>query len=347
MGRKPTKQGAVPRLRARTQKSGRVCYYYDHGGKPRKESPLGSDYGLAIQKWAEIEHANKVPPQAVLTFRWVAAQYMHAAENGLLPRDKATRTLADNRREVLKLLDFFDDPPGPLDAIKPVNVRQYLTWRTAGGKAQVRAKREKALLSVIWNFARDRGYTEKSNPCAGIKGKKEVGRKVYVEQEQYEAIWGHADDTLRDAMDLAYLTGQRPADVLRMAETDLRDGSLAVRQGKTGERLRIAVSAELQAVIDRCKGRKAGFKVHSTRLVVNRYGRPIGTHAISVRFKAACDKAKVVGIQFRDLRAKAGTDKAESTGDARQAQKQLGHSSVVTTEGYLRNRRGAKVTPTR
>lgn len=52
-------------------------------------------------------------------------------------------------------------------------------------------------------------------------------------------------------------------------------------------------------------------------------------------------------FQFRDLRAKAGTDKADSAKDIREAQAQLGHSSVITTEVYLREKRGSKATPTR
>src|SRR6266581_9290139 len=52
----------------------------------------------------------------------------------------------------------------------------------------------------------------------------------------------------------------------------------------------------------------------------------------------------VRGFQFRDLRAKPGTDKADST-DLREAQQQLGHKSVKTTEIYLRARAGEKVTP--
>ena len=51
-------------------------------------------------------------------------------------------------------------------------------------------------------------------------------------------------------------------------------------------------------------------------------------------------------FQFRDLRAKAATDKADAQ-DMRQAQRQLGHASVVMTEAYVRARRGDKVTPTR
>ncbi len=51
-------------------------------------------------------------------------------------------------------------------------------------------------------------------------------------------------------------------------------------------------------------------------------------------------------FQFRDLRAKAGTDKADAS-DLGGAQQQLGHKSVKTTEIYLRARAGEKVTPTK
>ena len=41
---------------------------------------------------------------------------------------------------------------------------------------------------------------------------------------------------------LAALTGQRPGDVRRMSEEDLRDGVLHVRQGKVAAKLRIEVT---------------------------------------------------------------------------------------------------------
>ncbi|WP_065470294.1 tyrosine-type recombinase/integrase [Xanthomonas bromi] len=62
----------------------------------------------------------------------------------------------------------------------------------------------------------------------------------------------------------------------------------------------------------------------------------------TTRKAAGVDKGD---FQFRGLRAKAGTDKADSAGDIRQAQ--LGHASVTTTEIYVRKRKGAKATPTR
>ncbi|KRG47391.1 integrase [Stenotrophomonas panacihumi] len=341
MGRKPTKPGAIPHLRARVRR-GKTWYYYDHGGTPRREEPLGCDYGLAIQRWAVLEGTASAPAAARVMFDWVCDRYMADVASR-----KASRTFADNQREVAKLREFFCDPPAPLEAIQPVSVRQYMTWRTKGGTGHVRANREKALLSHIWNFARDRGYTALPNPCAGIKGFKETGRDVYIDDSQYEAVWEQADICLRDAMDLAYLTGQRPADVLGLSEMDVRDGAVHVAQGKTGKRLRVEVVGELAQLLERVRARKRGYKVHSTRLVVNEGGRPIGVNAMSRRWVKACAAAKVEGIQFRDLRAKAGTDKADAAGDIRQAQRQLGHGSVVMTEHYVRNRRGDKVTPTR
>lgn len=67
------------------------------------------------------------------------------------------------------------------------------------------------------------------------------------------------------------------------------------------------------------------------------------------RFDKAREAAKIpkAYFQFRDLRAKAGTDKAESSGDILKARDQLGHTTVVMTEQYIRDRKGKKITPPR
>ncbi|MDR7050807.1 integrase [Duganella sp. 3397] len=44
---------------------------------------------------------------------------------------------------------------------------------------------------------------------------------------------------LHDAMDLNYLTGQRPADVIKMGKEHVRGDELMVTQGKRGQKLRI------------------------------------------------------------------------------------------------------------
>jgi integrase len=143
-------------------------------------------------------------------------------------------------------------------------------------------------------------------------------------------------------MDLVYLSGQRPADVLKMRLADIRDGFLWLTQGKTRTKLRMAIAGELAALFDRMQGR--AYKVTSLTLIRNETGQPLSYHALWNRFEEARKRAAnsldacrrggaaaaIRGFQFRDLRAKAGTDKADSTG-LRGAQQQLGHRSVKTT----------------
>ncbi|WP_349631974.1 tyrosine-type recombinase/integrase [Burkholderia glumae] len=156
-----------------------------------------------------------------------------------------------------------------------------------------------------------------------------------------------SDIPLREAMDLAYLTGQRPADVLKMDERDVRDGVVAVRQNKTGVRLRIEIVGQLATLLDQLASRKITHNPRSTRLIVDERGRPLGQAALRFRFDRARDAAGIgkQEFQFRDLRAKAGTDK-EAISDLREAQSLLGHGSVAMTEHYIRNR-GVQVKPTK
>ncbi|NUU39448.1 tyrosine-type recombinase/integrase [Pseudomonas sp. C2B4] len=154
---------------------------------------------------------------------------------------------------------------------------------------------------------------------------------------------------LRDALDLFYLTAQRIADTLKMDERDIRDGQLSVRQGKTSMKRRIEIVGELKVVIDRIMARKSGYKIRATRLVVMENGQPMTTSMLRKRFDDAREAAGIpkADFQMRDLRAKAATDKEESTGNIREAMDQLGHTTVVMTEHYIRNRKGKKVTSTK
>ncbi|WP_246542205.1 hypothetical protein [Collimonas antrihumi] len=49
-----------------------------------------------------------------------------------------------------------------------------------------------------------------------MKKFKEAGRNIYIEDDIYKMLWKAAELPLRDALDIAYLTGQRPADVRKL-----------------------------------------------------------------------------------------------------------------------------------
>lgn len=375
MGRKPSRHLNLPcGMRARTQRSGVIYYYYDTGKKPRHEIPLGKDYVEAVKKWAELEADQGSPHDSMITFKYASDRYL----SEVVPT-KAPRTQSDNIKELIKLNEFFNNPPAPLSEIKPIHIRQYLDWRSAeskkrmvilnservingksplkisGSEGQVRANREKALFSHVWNKAREWGLTDKPNPCLGIKGFRERGRDNYIDDTVFKAVWDTADAPLRDAMDVAYLIGQRPADVLKISRADIRDGELWITQNKTQKKLRVSIEGELSKVIDRIKSRK--YKVTSISLIVNEQGEKLTYGSLRTRFERARDIAAtqthdknlsklILSFQFRDIRAKAGTD-MEASGGMGQAKDLLGHADESMTRRYVRYRTGKLVSPTR
>lgn len=347
MGRRPTKHlNLPPRLRVRTRRE-TDYYYYDTGGKPRKEIPLGSDYVLAIKKWAELEQGDRYKEVAlVATFPMLWERYAM----DVLPTLKHG-TIRTHKSDIKHLLGFFGDPPAPLEKIKPMHIRQFLDWLKDKPTTANRCKR---LFSTLWNHARGWGWTDIENPCAGITGHTTGKREVYISDAVFKAVWQSASAPIRDAMDLAYLTGQRPADILKMSETDIQDATLPVHQGKTGARVRIRIEGELAALLDRIRARKRGYKVWTTFLLVQENGKPLTTMTLRNGFVSARDAAaernadiaeSIKAFWFYDLRAKAADDKADSEGEG-EAQKLLGHTDGRTTsKHYLR--RGKIVSPTK
>ena len=141
-------------------------------------------------------------------------------------------------------------------------------------------------------------------------------------------------------MDLALLTGQRPADVLKLKKTDIRDGALWIIQNKTGKRLGLEITGELAAFIARINERPR--QAISAYLIQDENGQPLSSFALRSRFDKARTLAKV-DFQFRDIRAKAATD----TGDLAHSQKLLAHRNRDMTEHYVRARMGERVKPLR
>jgi integrase len=158
---------------------------------------------------------------------------------------------------------------------------------------------------------------------------------------------------MREAMELAYLIGQRPCDLRDINESDIREGFIQVQQDKTRAKLRVEISGELKALIDRILARKARIPcVCHSALICKENGEKLTQHSMRYRFdkarmlaveaaKTQEEASKLRSIQFRDLRAKAASD----VENLHRAQRLLGHASQATTEHSVRKRRGDKTMP--
>lgn len=329
MGRHPTvNKNLPPRMRAR-RRGDATYYFFDAGGKPRKEIPLGKDYVLAVQQWAKL---NTAPAPIVLTISWLIGKYLVSTDYARL----ASGTQADYKFAIDQLMEHFGD--APINQVKSSHVTAYLDKRSA--ESRHRALREVSIFGMLYRYAQAHDWAT-TNPIAPVKREKLPGRKaVYIEDDILQAVYDAACQPLKDALDLAYLIGQRPGDVLALQETAIRDGVLSLRQTKTGEPIRLRVEGALKLVVDRILARKRTYPVRALALLVDEKGRPMTRHMLRGRFEKARTEVKgAENFQFRDLRAKAATDMREESGiDA--AQKLAGHRSVVMTEHYTRSRRG-------
>ena len=257
------------------------------------------------------------------------------------------------RSELKQLRPTFDS--APIDSIAPASIAGYRDARTA----KVRANREIALLSHVFNMAREWGLTERENPCQGVRKNKEVPRDYYANAVVWDAVYGMAGQELKEAMDLAYLTGQRPADVIIMRSDDTEGDYFMVTQGKTGQKLRILMRTEagensLGKLVREITERNVRHP--SKYLLINKYGKRMTKGMLRLRWDKAREKAqknaldqgdtmlaaKIGGFQFRDIRPKAASEIVD-IGDASLL---LGHTKQEITKRVYR-RIGATAKPSK
>lgn len=324
MGARRTKNRDLP---PRMRKKGN-CFYFDgfNAVGKRTDIKLGADYGAALAAWAQLYGA-KLPAAAIL-FATAADRY----KKECLPL-KAPATQKDNERELDQLLPVFGQC-----VLELITTRDLATYRDLR-KGKIRANRELALFSHIFNMSREWGYTDKENPCRGLRKNKEKGRDRYVTHDELEALCASADPVMARLLRLAYATGQRPADVIKMRWGDIRKGEksdvLMVVQNKTGAKVPIRITGSLLACIEECRK----VKVSSVYLIADERGQRPTANGLRRMFEAARAKAKV-DCQFRDIRAKSASDK-DSTDEAQQM---LGHTDAKTTKRYRRIK-GQEVDP--
>lgn len=323
MGRPRTKNKGLPPLmyvrRWKSRSGVKEAYYFGS-----KAIPLGTDLTAALRKWAELKGTKRAVDG---TFDSVADRYV----SDVLPaKPKATQD--DYNNSIGQLRKVFG--LHPIEQVKTKHLAQYRDKRSA----KVRANRELAVFSILWNHAREWGVTDLPNPVQGMKKNKEVPRSNLPTQAEYDAVYEKADYLLKDALDLAYLTAQRPGDVLKMSMADIHNGELLVKQGKTRKIVRIAIEGRLGEVIARAKERAKNAPVAHFALLQTETGRPLSKGMLRVRFDAA-RVAAGVSFQYRDLRPMGLTAQP----DLESARALAGHgTSAITNRVYRRAGERAK-----
>ncbi len=299
------------------------AFYFDHGGKPRRWEPLGSDEETAMRRYRillEQRNATGGTVDAMLRDHLLT-----------LPGKVKASTLKQYKAWRMHVGEMFGK-------FRPHELTQADVLRYLETCPRTSFRGEVSLLSsAYWTWMRQGKVT--FNPCAGVRTKrKPPKRDRLLEFGELDAV-GRASERIAVAVDLAFALGLRISDLcgLRWADFDTH-----VRTRKTGVRQAFERTEELDAILARCKSLQA--RVASPCVLCDARGQRYSRTKLTKLFAAAAKAAGVKDAQFRDIRAAAGTAKEAEEGE-RAAQKFLGHQDARTTAIYLRGRRVNQVRP--
>ena len=255
---------------------------------------------VVLERYAEAVEANPAGD----TLAALAAQYHACAHFRRLSKVTQEDYL---RAALLPLASIGHLRPA---TIKPAMIRMYMDKR--GVVSMYRANRELSWLMVVFGFGYERGMVP-VNPVIGVKKFPETRRRHYVTPEAYAAALERAQPPIRVAMELAYTTGLRQADVLGL-----------MKQSKTGREVLKEITPRVQAALDLAKTLPAPDSIQSWYVVHTR----AGTQYTRTGFNSSWQRLNA-GFTFHDLRRAGATDIEDG-----ERMNFTGHASQRMAESY-------------
>ena len=301
-------------------------YHYAWRGGPRLPGEPGS--AEFLKAFNDAHAARKRPPQGC--FFTLISEFKSSAEYfSLAPSTR--RAYVTYLREIE--VEFGDMP---LAALESPRVRgEFKRWRDGMAATPRKADYAWTTLARVLSFGKDRGRIS-SNPC-------ERGGRLYA-ANRADKIWTEADiarllaaatPQMALALTLALWTGQRQGDLLALPWSAYDGSHIRLRQSKTGQAVVVPVGRPLKALLDASK--KSG-----PMMLTNTRGLPWTSDGFRTSWRKLCEKAKIEGLTFHDLRGSAVTRLSLAKASPQEIAGVTGHSladvHVILNRHYLGER---------
>jgi integrase len=303
------------------------CVYHRHGAyyyvKEGKWIPLGEALPSALAKYAQL-----IEPRTGGCDELLDRMLERCRERIDAEKDSLSKATVDQYTIVWKKLKPILAEFTP-DMVEPHHVATILDHHRNTPNI---ANRMLTFLRMAFAHGLTWGMC-RTNPCYGVKRHKEHSRKRLISMAEYEAIKASGSTSLRAIMDIAYLTGQRIGDVLAIRLADITKDGIYFEQPKTGKRLMVTMTTELEQAIANAKALHSN--VRGLTLFHGRGGKPLSYYGVRSAFERAAEKAKIENVTLHDIRAMAATA-AKKQGLSATAL--MGHTTESTTVRYLRDR---------
>jgi integrase len=262
MGRKRQSRRDLPE---RVYQKHGAYYFVDMDNKWQK---IGKSVSEVYRWYADMVNDDR----QIFTMSQIMDRYI-----GEVLSEKAESTKVNAHRFISHLRGVFGDMQ-PQD-LKPADIYRYMDIRSKkSGKAT--ANLEKAALSNVFNAAIRWGLAEK-NPCNEVERITQKHRSHRMTDGEFQLLYENASPKIQCIMDIAYLTGLRKGDILKLKLSDIQNGELLVETEKTKKKLCFKVEGDLAAAIDKAK--KLRRLILSPYLFCTKEGSPITKSNFGVR----------------------------------------------------------------
>lgn len=303
-------KGLLPRMEARPWSDGKTITYRYHpiGGTPLN---LGTDRHKAIQKVLDLNRTGDD--------RGTVAELWRLYQESEDWKALGSRTRDDYEQCSKPLLKVFG--PARAALIRPADVNRYL--RVERKAAPVRANREAALLSNLFNLAVNRGDLD-ANPCKQVRRNKEQPRTEAPATEDLGALVEWLSKSTPQRRMIAHMAefaaygGARRVEFLRLTRHQIDRQRAVIRVQRAKQRGvvlwdEIAIGEQMESLLDRLDltGGEYVFR--------NRHGNPYTESGFKAMWskligKALEDKVIAKRFTFHDLRAYYATTHKATTG---------------------------------
>jgi integrase len=320
----------------RQTKQGKVRWYVDYfnsrGERIQhviKHAQNQEEAVIALLHEVQREYDMKYQPsrRKKISFKEFATLYL---EDYAKLRKKSWKT--DEYYLQANLIPYFGSRF--LSQISQSQVEKYQVKRLRDGVQVSTVNRELACMRKLFNKAIDWDYAME-NPVAKVEFFSEVGREkqrvLTMEEEKrlLEACMSH----IRSMTIVGLQTGMRKGEILNLMwkDVDLKNGVITVQSeySKSSRSRKIIFNGLLKAELSRLKKQNG----HSPYVFLNeRTGKPYAD--IKKAFRGACDKAKIKGLRFHDLRHSYSSRLVANGVDIVTVKELLGHSTIKMTERY-------------
>ena len=235
--------------------------------------------------------------------------------------------------------DYLEKPLGSrkLSAITRELLGRILSDMERDGKAGATVNNVRALASGIFGKAIEWGYLSE-NPVRGIKTRKAVKRDRFLQANElprfFSALAEEPNETIRDYLLVALLTGARRANVLAMRwfEVNLPEGLWRIPRTKNDDPQNVTLSPEAIAILETRKEAAADDAVFvfpgpgkSGHLVEPKKG-----------WERVLERAGLSDLRIHDLRRTLGSWQAKTGASLTIIGKSLNHKSHQSTAIYAR-----------